>query len=109
MLRPQEHVEELHGGDGNVVAVAVHATQKNLEENRLATALSAEKTHHQIDEGRRGRGEKEREKESCDASAGDDALVATFIKQSKTNRIFSNSTSIYPRKTVSRMDSRMAS
>ena len=109
MLRPQQHVEELHGGDGDVVAVAVHATQESLGENRLTTALSAEKAHHQVDEGRRGRGEEEGEEESRDPSAGDDPFVAMITERSQKNRIFSSSTSMYPRSTASSTASRMAS
>ena len=76
MLGAKKRVEKLHGGDGDSGGVAVDAVKESGEEDRLVGGFAAEKANEELDEGRRGRGEKEREKESRNASAGDDSLVA---------------------------------
>ena len=76
VLRAEESVEELHGGDGDGGGVAVDAVEKRGEEELLVAGLAAEEANEELDEGRGGGGEEQGEEKAGDAGAGDDSLVA---------------------------------
>ena len=76
VLRLEENVEELHGGDRHVVAVVVDATQERGEQQRLTRLLAADEGGDEVDERRRRRAQQLREDQSQDSRAGDDARVA---------------------------------
>ena len=83
MLGAEQGVEKLHGGDGDGGRVAVDALEQSGEEDGLVGGLAAEEANEELDEGRRRR-------------------------RWNANRMLRSSTSMYPCKTLLKMESRIA-
>ena len=109
VLGAEQGVEKLHGGDGDGGRVAVDALEQSGEEDGLVGGLAAEEANEELDEGRRRRREEEREEKTGDPRAGDDSLVSASEKiRWNANRMLRSSTSMYPCKTLLKMESRIA-